>query len=421
MVFFWVGDDTDFAPIGDGTSWEDGGNWSNNTGTDEFTDAYIDFTLYDQTADIAVEIDAADAVCRSFTISNSGGGTSASCTLNGKTLTANGNFTISANGSVIQTGANDSILVAGSWSNGGDYTPNTAGVRFFATSDIHNIDAGGLTKPFNNVHFSGGAIYQLSNHLMANGGIRIDYGTTFDAYSTWQIELMGDWLNEGTFESRAGRVSFTGTDQSIAGGTFYDARMENAGTKTLQTSMSVYNLYINTILEPGTNNILCNHDWVNNGTFDAAAGRVIFDPSAGGADISGGSKTIFNEVYIQGTQGLTFNSDADIKGYFNIASSNNIIIPIGTTVYSPTGTNTFAMSNGNLYLRGDANSINAEKHNFPINFGTYQLSGGSVRYDSDDDQDIVSTTYYNLFLEAVTNNNATTKTALGNIYCSTNS
>lgn len=109
------------------------------------------------------------------------------------------------------------INVSGNWSNAGTFVPSTGTVNFNGTS------AQVISKPgaetFNTVNFTGAGLKTLGAPMSVSGNFSIQSGANVDVTSSnYSISLTGNFINNGTFQSRSGLVRFSGTSaQTISG------------------------------------------------------------------------------------------------------------------------------------------------------------------------------------------------------------
>ncbi|WP_375560557.1 BspA family leucine-rich repeat surface protein [Bernardetia sp. OM2101] len=85
------------------------------------------------------------------------------------------------------------------------------------------------SSTYHNLQVSTASTKTLGGDIIVNGNLTIDNSVTLDVDNTnnYAIDIKGEWSNNGTFEARNGKVTFsgTGTSQTIGGAnntTFYD-------------------------------------------------------------------------------------------------------------------------------------------------------------------------------------------------------
>ncbi|MBB6482633.1 FlgD immunoglobulin-like domain containing protein, partial [Spirochaeta isovalerica] len=182
-----------------------------------------------------------------------------------------GNTTIDISG--------DSLLIDGDLdlTNLDTFTVAGSTVLFDGTA---NQDLTSNTLPFNNLELDGTSV-TLLDPIDVNGNIQITNGT-FDSGSQ-NMNIAGDWTDNGTFTHNNNRVIFDGTGSITTNETFYE--LEKAGgTTTLQAGSSALTIDKGLLLSSG---ILAAND--NTITFSATAdtfdsdgdGNAALDPYSG--------------------------------------------------------------------------------------------------------------------------------------------
>ncbi|MBA3664697.1 MAG: hypothetical protein H0W61_10880 [Bacteroidetes bacterium] len=144
-------------------------------------------------------------------------------------------------GNVTNTGTlianNLSMQVGGNWINtASSFSPGTAQVKFSSNAAQTISRTGGET--FNNLLFAGTGIKTFSSAIIASGNFSINAGALVDvSASNNQLTIKGNYINNGSFNSRAGLVWFNGvTAQTIGGSSvtnFWDMTLGNAAGATL--------------------------------------------------------------------------------------------------------------------------------------------------------------------------------------------
>lgn len=167
-------------------------------------------------------------------------------------LTVVNNFSISA-GSI---NANAQVInVSGNWSNAGTFVPTTGTVNFNGSGSQVISKPG--AESFNSVTFSGVGLKTLGAPMSVAAGFTIQSGANVDVTtSNYSINLSGNFVNNGTFQSRNGLFRFVGTTaQTISGSStsdFYDLTITNASGVTLnspanlRSTLSLSNGVLNT-------------------------------------------------------------------------------------------------------------------------------------------------------------------------------
>lgn len=201
-------------------------------------------------------------------------------------------------------------------SNSASLTVNSIGQWLGATSSFWSNSAnwGCATVPdgTTNVIINSGAsnmpMINVANAICNNLTIASGASLTFSG-ATNGVEIKGDIFNNGTFNTSTGKLTFSGTSQSIPGGTFRELVMNGAGSKTLAAPVTISN----TLTLTSGHILLGNHDLTigNSGS------------------ISGGSSSSF--VVTSGTGALRQ------QNLGTAGRTGNIIFPVGinTTSFTP--------------------------------------------------------------------------------------
>ncbi len=145
--------------------------------------------------------------------------------------TANGTFNASS-GSVTFTGAG-TLNLAGAIGCGGlgTFAKATGCTVDYKLAGAQNVSA----VDYHHLKLSGGGTKTLCGNLTGDndidGDLTIASGVTLDVTSAnnYGIDISGDWTNSGTFNCRAGTVTFTGSDDSdlISGGSAFHTLVLN--------------------------------------------------------------------------------------------------------------------------------------------------------------------------------------------------
>jgi Ig-like domain CHU_C associated/Secretion system C-terminal sorting domain len=147
----------------------------------------------------------------------------------GDAMDVNGDLTIS---STLDVGVgNNSINIAGTWTNNGTFTHGTGTVIFDGANQTITSSA----KPFFDVTLGGSGIALLGDVLDLNGALTININAGLSTgVSNFDITLDGNWTNNGSFVANSGKVIFAGTNvQDISGSTitaFNDIDNSNSST-----------------------------------------------------------------------------------------------------------------------------------------------------------------------------------------------
>ena len=397
---------------GDNLHWNDPLNWASDAVPTNASQVILDHSAV--SGSYTVEISNADAVAKSVFINS--GTNQISLVLNGYELTVDEDITIGSNSVLTQTTSTDTITVGGSWSNEGTFNEGTSTVKFNPATGTHTITTQGAGDAFYNLVIAGtGGTNVISSPLDINGNIELKSGTLNAGANT--ITVAGNWSRTGgaVFNVGSSTVNFDGADQTINGGEFYNFITSNSGTKTVTANIDVdrdLTIGAGTVLDGGTNTIYVGRNWTNevgnSGFTQTGSGTVIFDGETYNQDIGSSSTqvTTFNHVIISGSRTKYTRQDFTVNGDLIINSAALYIVD-GTTIYGSGANNNLNMSNGRIYVNG--------ANNFPQNFENINLSGGTVDYYANINQDVYATTYYNLMVRRINAGNSTTKTLTGDI------
>ena len=382
-------------------------------------------------ANANVTIDAADAPqiveAGTYSFSNlaitlDAGSSSTTKTFNtGSTISINGDFTISN-----ALGSPSLYLIVNFNDNGIGGTPNdfnlgsycqfntthptigisafnnfTGSISLHPTSNFYYSRNGAqdITSGFTygNLWFNGGNKTAEGN-LDIDGDLRREAGTPvlYDADNT--IYLAGNWLlNAAAYYTQAsatGTVVFDGNDQEIQGVNFNSMVVNNAGTLTSQSNLTVYgNLTVENGAKFDANirNIAFGGNWTVNGTglFTQSTGTTTFNGAANqtitsNADSYFGLLTV-NKPNAVGNQTVSVLSELHVNGRLNITenagvldiSNQNVYLGGYFYVYNNTveAGSPFISTNSTVYFNGvDAQMIyNADETE--LTFHNIVLSG----------------------------------------------
>lgn len=333
------------------------GNWVNNSGT---------------------------FVPRSGTVTFSG-----TSTMLGSGVTNFNNVTISG----ALTGFSGNTNVAGNWVNDGTFTHNSGTITFNGTTTL----SGSSTTPFYDIIISGTLFGHASNvnvaHNFTNNGtfthnsgtVTFNGTTTISGSSTSSfnnvaitgtltgpssanINVAGNWTNDGAFVHNNGTVTFNGT-----------SAMSGSSTNTFN------NLTISGALTAPSANMNIIGTWTNNNAFTHNSGTVTF---SGTTTIGGSATSTFNNVTISGT--LTAHATSmGVDGNFvndGTFNANNGSVTFGAATVSGSTTTTFKDIQINTSLTGHSNIMNISGN--MINAGTYIGNGGLINFNGSTAQTI---------------------------------
>ena len=146
----------------------------------------------------------------------------------GGALDVDGNLTIGSGTTLSISDSNYAISLAGSWTNGGTFTPGAGTVTFDGTS---TVTTGGTDKPFYNVTLNGTSATLATNPIKIDGALMINSSNTFALAGNDCTS--GSISNSGTFEMNGDETLTTTTN--ITGGL---VKFVDASGCTLTTSIS---------------------------------------------------------------------------------------------------------------------------------------------------------------------------------------
>ncbi|MEO6303687.1 MAG: G8 domain-containing protein, partial [Bacteroidia bacterium] len=164
--------------------------------------------------------------------------------IRGTTAGGNGNFVLNS-GASIKIGSIFGITASlastsGNVQTGAGKTFNT-GANYIYTGSSNQVTGDGLPSTVNKFTISNtsAATTSLTNDVTISSDITINSGATLDVSSLNKlINLKGNWINNGTFNSQTGKVALTGATQETISGTsttsFYNLTLNNlSGAKLI--------------------------------------------------------------------------------------------------------------------------------------------------------------------------------------------
>ena len=398
---------------GDGIRWDDPNNWSPNGVPGIASVVNLDHSLVPGAYAVEIQTADADAVALKLII-DAGGANDISLTVKNSRLLDVEELLLISDGSLIQENTS-TIRLAGAFSNAGTYTANSNTFILDGSSGVFNINTN--TDPFYNLTVdAAGAQYNLQSNTQIDGNINL-LGGTFNVVGSRIITLLGNWnTNGGTFIPGTGavRLSGTGATQTVYGGLFFDLDLRASADKQLISNVVINDDFI---VNSGFTGVLdaqgfimrVADDWLNNvgaaAFVQTGSGAVILD---GGNQVIGGTgSTTFNTIYFSGNGTKDVNTSISVNGDFNMLNGvGRVDLTNGVTV-TGTGSGTLSQTGGQLRIEGP--------NNFPSGFGIINLTAGEVFYYSNSDQDIFSTTYFDLRVGRVNAGNTPQKNILGDI------
>jgi len=273
-------------------------------------------------------------------------------TLAGTNKTLSGSSVISLFNAVC-TGSytnNGSFLVQNNMSSSGTFTQGSnANLELLNACNVSTFNA---SASGNTVTYSGGGTQSIRvpadgayHHLsltntatkrligatVVNGDLTIGVGAIFDVRNSgidYQINIAGNWSNQGSFTERLGTVVFDGTGAQLITNasleTFYDLQFTNSGTKTLAANIQTtddLDILSPAVLDAGANHtITVKSDWTNTGTFIPQQGTVALNNTTTGSINGGGVNNFFNLTSVGPNNNL--NTSANLAGTLTITSGN---------------------------------------------------------------------------------------------------
>lgn len=244
-------------------------------------------------------------------------------------LTDNASITITNNG-----------VVSDAWATepGGTFNAGNSTVTFINNgTDVGSID--GNTDFYNITISSGSKIRPAVNSYIGISGVLTITG------------ILGAATNENTIE-------FKGTDQLIPnpnGSTpgYHNLILSGSGTKTIPLTLQIFDEF--------TNNTTGNIDFTTNSS------TVIFDGNAYNQVINGITPTVFNNLTLNNSFGLTIENNETVSGTLTftsgIISTNSNILTLGSGsscssgTVSGAGTGKYVNGNLSIYIPNSTNSI----------------------------------------------------------------
>ncbi len=280
---------------------------------------------------------------------------------------------------------------------GGTYTTNTA-----STITMNGV---GLTQTilnygnasFGNLVFTGGSEKRLGiNTFDVSGDITIDVGTILDANNE-DIEVEGNWINNGSFSPTGRTVTFDGSvsGQTITSSDFNNLTISNfvdtvllLGNQTLSGNLVIDNNAILDANDTGNYFITVENWWDNDngGDFLAREGTVVFNGAqsrifTGG---TGAGHRFYNVVSNSlSTTNNRMDGDMDIDGDFTINPGSGIWYTYAYDMYFSGNiygeTDRFNCNGVNtLYFDAIAGSFEFDPGNAASNFRNIELTGGAT-------------------------------------------
>lgn len=244
------------------------------------------------------------------------------------TVATNSNITITS----LTIGADDTLNISSDTltvtgtgtpftvTSGGTLTSTSSTVKYTGSSTTTSI----ATVAYNNLELAPTAAttYNLTGNLTGTdhvtGNLTIGADATLNAVSgsNYNLEIQGNWVNNGTFTAQGGTVTLDATSGTptitSSSDPFYNLSIDNGGTAitwTLQDALDVNgNLLIdsNNTLASGGFQINVAGNWTNNGTFTHGSNTVVLDGAAGSTQAISGNTTFYTLSVTTGNRIITF-------------------------------------------------------------------------------------------------------------------
>ena len=227
---------------------------------------------------------------------------SGNTTVSGAQQVTFGNITVTGTGTLTPT---SDLRINGNLVNNGTLNSGSGTVTFGGSTTI----SGTSVSSFNNVV--------------------INSGSSLTASASTNLNVAGNWTNNGTFTHSSGTVAFTGTTSFSGTGLFNFGAVTITGTVNAPTSLGVA------------------RDFTNNGTFNRGSGTVLFNGTAT-QSIAGSTATTFNNITVTNTAGppaVQVQSNQNLAGVLTLSansrfdadgSSNSNIFRLLSTADNPT-------------------------------------------------------------------------------------
>ena len=233
--------------------------------------------------------------------------------------------------------------VSRTWRNEGSFTPQTSTVRLSATSGTGTIDSTGASaSALHNVIFgtaASTATWAIPTGLVAQGALTLAHGTLSPASST--IAVAGNFTigANGIFEKGTATTTLNGsglallTDNTSGQDLGIVHIAGSSKTVRLAAPSLLTNLTIasgNTFdVSTGNHTLAVRGDFINNGTFTARNGTVLFTATSTGRVVSPGPSPFYD---------MTFDGNGGMWAFpqTNVTAGRDVTIENGTVTF-PTG------------------------------------------------------------------------------------
>ncbi|MDA3819172.1 MAG: hypothetical protein PF590_01665, partial [Candidatus Delongbacteria bacterium] len=193
-------------------------------------------------------------------------------------VTNNGSFSIQSGNLTINSGSSWENAEYSTLKLGGEISLSTGTLYATATDNVVNYYRDGDqdirdTAYYHLIASGGSGIKTLYGDVTVNGDFTIGSGATCDASANnYDMDIRGDWTNNGTFTYRLGTVTFDGSSTQTIGGTtattFYDIVFNNTTGSNAD------------ILLEDNNPTVSDSSTFTNGIVNTGANKFIFGASA---------------------------------------------------------------------------------------------------------------------------------------------
>lgn len=265
-LIFWTGPITLTWNGSLSSDWFTPGNWTASSGPNIVPTGVEDVVITTAGSPASITLDG--ALAKKLTINASALLTVNTPYATAPDMTVNGDLVI--NGTIIMSGANDTLFVAGNWTKAasGNFTPGTGTIIFTSSTGTKIINNGAAS--FNHLVINGPSSFQLGAATVVNGNFNIVQGTLDVTGSNYALNVKGNWINAGTFTPRTGAVTLSsataGTVVLNPGTSAFNDLIFSAGAST------VYQLTTNNILVNGNTTITTGTLTLNGLTFNVGDG-----------------------------------------------------------------------------------------------------------------------------------------------------
>jgi hypothetical protein len=272
----------------------------------------------------------------------------------------------------------------------------STGANYTYDGTVAQVTGNGLTQntPANLTINSTNTV-TLSAATTITGNLLISQGTLSTSTSNFNMNVGGNWTNNGAFTPGTGTVTMNGAAQSIGGTVstkFNNLTLSGSGTKTLGIATSAngaFTISSGVTLATANYQLTFGGNFANNGTALNAGSSPIIIAGTANQNIAGFTTT--GTISITKTAGTaTFTGNVNGAEFTMISTGT---LNLGTAL-THTFTGTITMSNGTL--QGNSSTLNING-NINATGGAWDPGTGTVNYGGAAAQTVMgSTTYYNL-------------------------